>query len=210
VRSTAFDVPTSFGPAHVDLDRPDASAGAAVALLVLGHGAGGGVNARDLVAVRSAAVEAGIVVARTSQPYRVAGRRAPAPAPQLDQAMGAMVAALRRRSGLRTLPLVLGGRSSGARVACRSAESCGAVGVVALAFPEHPPGRPDKSRMPELDGVGVPVLVVQGLSDPFGMPGPGPNRQIVAIKGTHALTTDLRTVAGSVVEFVLALATEAG
>jgi predicted alpha/beta-hydrolase family hydrolase len=203
VRTTGFEVATPFGPALVDLDRP---MGSPRALLTLGHGASGGVDARDLVAVRNAAVAAGIAVARVTQPYRVDGRRAPAPAPQLDAALGAVVRALRRRSGLRSIPLVLGGRSSGARVACRSAAACGASGVVALAFPVHPPGRPDRSRMPELDGVAVPVLVVQGVSDPYGMPPPTVGRQVVAIKGTHALTSDLPATAEAVVGFVLGLA----
>jgi predicted alpha/beta-hydrolase family hydrolase len=202
VRTTAFEVATPFGPARVDLDRP---AGEAVALLTLGHGASGGVDARDLVAVRNAAVAAGIAVARVTQPYRMAGRRAPAPAPQLDEALGLVVRALRRRSGLRPIPLVLAGRSNGARVACRSAASCGAAGVVALAFPLHLPGRPEKSRMPELAGVAVPVLVIQGTSDPYGMPEPAAGRRVVAITGTHALTSDLPAVAAAAVEFVLGL-----
>ncbi|HET8588243.1 MAG TPA: alpha/beta family hydrolase, partial [Nakamurella sp.] len=158
---------TPAGPARIDLDRPS---GKVRGLLVLGHGAGGGVDAADLLAVRDAAIALDIAVARVTQPYRVAGRRAPAPASRLDEAWIAAVAAVRRRRGLSGLPVVVGGRSSGARVACRTAAACGADAVLALAFPVHPPGKPDKSRLDELDHVTVPVLVVQGDRDPFGMP----------------------------------------
>lgn len=131
---------------------------------MLGHGAGGGVDAPDLVALRDAAHAAGVAVARVTQPYRVAGRRAPAPAGQLDEAWIAVVEALRSR-----VPIIVGGRSSGARVACRTATAVGAVGIVALAFPLHPPGRPERSRQDELD-TGLPTLVLNGDRDPFGVP----------------------------------------
>ncbi|MBV8429600.1 MAG: hypothetical protein JO244_00435 [Solirubrobacterales bacterium] len=123
------------------------------------------------------------------QPYRVAGRRSPAPAQQLDAAWRTVVRNLVRRE-LRDLTLVVGGRSSGARVACRTALDTGAAGVICLAFPLHPPGRaddPDKSRLAELEAVSVPVLVVQGDRDPFGMPPEGPGRTVVRIPGNHAL-----------------------
>jgi predicted alpha/beta-hydrolase family hydrolase len=144
-------------------------------LLVLGHGAGGDIEAPDLRAVRTAALAAGISVARVRQPYRVDGRRSAAPAHQLDSAWLAVVAALRDKAGpfgaaTARLALFVGGRSSGARVACRTAVASGATGVVALAFPLHPPGQrenPAKSRAPEL-AVDLPLLVVQGSRDGFG------------------------------------------
>jgi predicted alpha/beta-hydrolase family hydrolase len=155
------------------------------ALLVLGHGAGGGVNAPDLAAVRTACVRAGIAVASVTQPYRVAGRRAPAPAGHLDEAWMAVVADLRIR--LPDPPLVVGGRSSGARVACRTAAAAGAVGIVALAFPEHPPGRPDRTRAAELL-TGIPTLVVNGDRDPFGRPEPSEYVTVELVEGAdHSL-----------------------
>jgi predicted alpha/beta-hydrolase family hydrolase len=178
-----MDIETPTGPARVTLH----AAPAPRALLLLGHGAGGGIGATDLVATGEAALELGVSVGLVEQPYRVAGRRAPAPARQLDAAWLAVVAAV--VSSLGPLPLYVGGRSSGARVACRTAAGAGAVGVLCLAFPLHPPGRPEpeKSRLPELDGVEVPVLVVQGERDPFGMPPPGPGREIVVVAGNHSL-----------------------
>ena len=176
-------VPTSVGAARVSLTRP---AGRSRGLLVLGHGAGGGIEAPDLLAVTSAALDRGWSVARVEQPYRVAGRRAPDRAPKLDQAFIEVVAAVRGRSRLR---LVIGGRSSGARVACRTAASTGAAGVVCLAFPLRPPGRPDAaSRAGELLAVGVPVLVVQGERDPFGGPSALPaGPTVVAVADDHSL-----------------------
>ena len=157
-----------------------------MAALVLGHGAGGGVEAPDLVGAAKAARSAGLSVALVEQPYRVAGRRSPAPGNQLDAAWIAVVSQL-RDDPLRGLRIVTGGRSLGARVACRTAEEVGAAAVLCLAFPVHPPGRPEKSRLSELDAVQVPVLVVQGESDPFGVPPEGPNRTVVRIPGTHSL-----------------------
>jgi uncharacterized protein len=187
-----LDVETPHGPARAHLQDADAPAGA----LVLGHGAGGGVTARDLVAVTAAARSAGVSVALVEQPYVVAGRRSPAPARQLDAAWIAVVEHL-RADALRDLPLVVGGRSAGARVACRTAAETGALGVLCLAFPVHPPGRPEKTRLSELDAVAVPTLVVQGASDPFGMPPAGPNRRVVTVPGNHSLTGDLDAVAAA-------------
>jgi predicted alpha/beta-hydrolase family hydrolase len=139
-------------------------------LLVLGHGAGGGIDAGDLRAAAASAQRAGWAVARVLQPYRVLGRRSPAPAGQLDAAWLAVVAALRKRPTLTDVPLVVGGRSSGARVACRTVAEARARAVGCLAFPLHPPGRPDRTRAEELRGVAVPVVIVQGERDAFGGP----------------------------------------
>jgi predicted alpha/beta-hydrolase family hydrolase len=180
-RVDVVELETPHGPARAHVDPAGAGAGA----LVLGHGAGGGFGARDLGAAARVAREAGLRVALVEQPYRVAGRRAPAPAAQLDAAWIAVVEQL----GLEG-PLVAGGRSSGARVACRTAAATGASAVLCLAFPVHPPGRPEKTRLPELDAVTVPVLVVQGQSDPFGMPPPAPGRTVVPVRGNHSLAGD--------------------
>jgi predicted alpha/beta-hydrolase family hydrolase len=166
-------VPTPVGPAEYDLAAPTGPT--TRGLLVLGHGAGGSIAATDLVAVAAAARAGGFHVARVRQPYAVAGRRAPAPADQLDLAWTTVVetvlAGLVKKGPGKAarLPLVVGGRSSGARVACRTAAATGARGVLALAFPLHPPGHPEKSRAPELD-IDVPLLVLQGARDPFGTP----------------------------------------
>ena len=192
-----LDVDTPHGPARVHLHAADEPAGA----LVLGHGAGGGVAARDLVAATKAAQASGVSVALVEQPYRVAGRRSPAPAGQLDAAWVAVVEHL-RGGALGDLRLVVGGRSAGARVACRTAAQTGAVGVLCLAFPVHPPGRPEKTRLPELDAVAVPTLVVQGASDPFGMPPAGARRAVVTIPGNHSLTGDLETLRAAVGRFL--------
>lgn len=161
--------------------------GPVTGLLVLGHGAGGGVDAPDLVAVHDAAVAAGVRVARVTQPYRVAGRRAPAPAGHLDEAWIAAVGALR----VPGLPLIVGGRSSGARVACRTATTLGAAGILALAFPLHPPGKPEKSRAAELPP-GVPTLVINGDRDPFGVPAAGGAVEVAVRPGAvHDLRKDL-------------------
>jgi uncharacterized protein len=185
-----LEVDTPHGPASVHLHP----AGEARAGLVLGHGAAGGFGSRDLVAVTDVALSEGVSVALVEQPYLVAGRRSPAPARQLDVAWIAVVEHL-RAGALRDLPLVVGGRSAGARVACRTAGEAGALGVLCLAFPVHPPGRPEKTRLSELDAVTVPTLVVQGASDPFGMPPDGPNRRVVTVPGNHSLTGDLDAVA---------------
>jgi predicted alpha/beta-hydrolase family hydrolase len=190
---TPVEIGTPHGPALAHLHEAEGARGA----LVLGHGAGGGVAARDLVAATKAALETQVSVALVEQPYRVAGRRSQAPARQLDAAWGAVVAHL-RADAFSALPLITGGRSAGARVACRTAAETGAAGVLCLAFPVHPPGKPEKSRLDELDAVAVPVLVIQGESDPFGMPPPAPRREVVAQPGTHALTGDLGGLAEAV------------
>jgi predicted alpha/beta-hydrolase family hydrolase len=172
-------------------------------MLVLGHGAGGDITAPDLVAVRDAVLAAGVAVARVTQPYRVAGRRAPAPAPQLDTAWLAVLAEVARRH--RPGRLIVGGRSSGARVACRTAVAAGASGIVALAFPLHPPGRPERSRADELR-TGVPTLVVNGDRDAFGVPEPAPGIEVVVRPGeTHALSKDVAAVGAVVVEWITRL-----
>jgi uncharacterized protein len=182
VRSFSLDTPR--GPAGIRITDPD---GPPVSLLVLGHGAGGDVTAPDLTAVHDAAVAAGVRVALVTQPYRVAGRRAPAPVGQLDEAWTAVVGQIRQEG----LPLLLGGRSSGARVACRTAPALGAAGVLALAFPLHPPGKPEKSRAGELP-VAIPTLVVNGDRDPFGVPEPGGAVQVAVRPGAvHDLRRDL-------------------
>jgi len=191
------DVDTPHGPARVHLNKVRGAGGA----VVLGHGAGGGVNSRDLTAAAEAAEAERFTVALVEQPYRVAGRRSPAPAAQLDAAWTAVIAEL-RKGALRRLLLVTGGRSSGARVACRTAAATGASRVLCLAFPLHPPGRPEKSRQDELDQVAVPVLVVQGESDPFGMPPPGPNRKVIPIAGNHSLRSDVEAMRTAISEWL--------
>jgi len=192
-----LEIGTPQGPARAHLHLHDAPTGA----LALGHGAGGGVGARDLARVTEVARAAGLSVALVEQPYLVAGRRSPAPAPRLDAAWRAVLEHL-RDDELRGLPLVVGGRSSGARVACRTAADVGAVGVLCLAFPLHPPGRAKAAgtttRQPELDAVQVPTLVVQGVQDPFGMPAGGPDRIVVEVPGNHSLRADLDAVAAAV------------
>jgi predicted alpha/beta-hydrolase family hydrolase len=192
-RILELDTPYGLARAHLHpVDRPSGA-------LVLGHGAGGGVNAPDLVAATEAANSAGVTVALVEQPYRVAGRRSPAPARQLDAAWTAVLERL-RADALRGLPIIAGGRSAGARVACRTAADVGAVAVLCLAFPLHPPGKgddPARSRLPELDAVQVPTLVVQGESDPFGMPPDGPGRTVVRVPGNHSLR-DTGAVAAAV------------
>jgi predicted alpha/beta-hydrolase family hydrolase len=208
VAAYAAELQTPRGLARVDLAVP---AGRTVSLLALGHGAGGDVTAPDLSAVREAALAVGVAVARVTQPYRVAGRRAPASAPALDEAWSTVLATLTGATdgeglaGAPTMagvPLVVGGRSSGARVACRTARALGAVGVVALAFPLHPPGRPERSRAEELL-TGLPTLVINGDRDPFGVPEPGPGIELVVRPGErHDLRGDPASVGAAVVDWL--------
>ncbi|MEL4506175.1 alpha/beta family hydrolase [Luteococcus sp. H138] len=159
-----IDITTAQGPGRMHVDGPTN----AQHVLLLGHGAGGGVGAPDLTALAThlPARPEPITVVRFEQPWRTAGKKV-APAPKrLDEALLEALPQLREQQAWQHL--VLGGRSAGARVACRTASQLGADGVLALAFPLHPPGRPDKSRADELLGVGLPTLVVQGSRDPFG------------------------------------------
>lgn len=192
-----LEVESPSGLARVCLhaaDRPRAG-------LVLGHGAGGGVDAPDLVAVREVALAEGVSVGLVEQPYLVAGRRSPASAGQLDAAWLAVVPHLRERE-LPGLPVLVGGRSLGARVACRTAGATHAVAVLCLAFPLQPPRRSGSaqrpSRLAELDGVAVPTLVVQGTRDQFGIPPANQQRTVIEVPGDHSLKRDLPAVAAAV------------
>jgi uncharacterized protein len=188
-----LELETPHGLARAEVHMRAESRGA----VVLGHGAGGGIGAPDLLAVSHAAQAEGVGVVLVEQPYRVAGRRSPAPARQLDAAWIAVIERL-RSDVLAGAPLVVGGRSSGARVACRTAEASGAVAVLCLAFPLHPPGRPAVSRIDELDAVTVPTLLVQGERDPFGIPPAGPRRTVVRVTGDHSLRAGLELVTAAV------------
>jgi predicted alpha/beta-hydrolase family hydrolase len=190
-------VPTPHGDARVHVARP---VGDPVGLLVLGHGAGGGVTAHDLTLATEVAVGMGLAVILVEQPYRVAGRRAPAPPAQVDAAW-CSVAEQVRTTELGNLPLVVGGRSFGGRVACRTSGDVGAVGVLCLAFPLHPPGRPEKSRLSELTSVTVPTLVVQGDHDPFGVPDPQTLQSgvtLVVVSGDHSLKKDAQAIRSAI------------
>ena len=193
------EVETLHGPARAHLHPAEKPVGA----LVLGHGAGGGIEAPDLVAATEAAGEVGLSVALVEQPYMVAGKKAQPAASKLDEAWVALVEAL-RGGELEGLPLVVGGRSAGARVACRTAAETGAAAVLCLAFPLHPPGKPERSREAELNEVSLPTLVVQGEKDPFGRPEEfgnppsGSQQSLAAVPGDHGLKADTDAVAAAV------------
>ena len=196
-----IDTPT--GPARAHLHPADQPKGA----LVLMHGAGAGIDGPDLVAATDAAVGEAFSVALVEQPYRVAGKRAPAPAKRLDEAWIAVVEHLRANE-LSSLPLVVGGRSLGARVACRTLPETDAAAVLCLAFPLLPPRRGDKppvSRLPELEAVEVPILVVQGENDRFGMPPEGAKRKVVKVQGDHGLKKDPDAIAAAVRDWLATL-----
>jgi uncharacterized protein len=180
------EIMTAAGPALVLLEQPERAA----FLVVLTHGAGGLPDTADVLAVRDAARDLGAATALVTQPYRVKGARAPGSAVKQDAAWEQVIEVLRRdtaREGA-PLPLVQCGRSNGARVACRTARQLEASGVIALAFPIHPPGRPDKSRDGELRSAGTGVLVVNGDRDPFGVPEPDEKTDVVVLPGeNHAL-----------------------
>jgi predicted alpha/beta-hydrolase family hydrolase len=195
---------TPQGDARVHIHPAPDARGA----LVLGHGAGGGVEAPDLIAATGAARAHGFSVALVEQPYRVAGKKSSPRAPVLDEAWIAVVADL-TGGDLAGLPMVVGGRSAGARVACRTAEATDAVAVLCLAFPLQPPAgagkEPSPSRQPELDAVSVPMLIVQGENDRFGMPEPGPGREVAVVRGDHSLRSDRDAIADAVGRWLGAL-----
>lgn len=187
------ELATGAGLARVELDQPARPS----FLLIMTHGAGGGVDTKDLLAVRQAGLARGAVVARVLQPYRVRGARAPGAAGPQDAAWLEIVTALREQYA--GIPLVQGGRSNGARVACRTAAEAGARAVIALAFPLHPPGRPEQSRVDELRSAGAEVLVVNGSRDPFGIPAPQDAARLVVVPGeTHSLSKNPAAVGAAV------------
>jgi predicted alpha/beta-hydrolase family hydrolase len=198
------EIMTAAGLAQVVLEQP----GQPAFLLVFTHGAGGSPDTADVLAVREAAGRRGAATALVTQPYRVKGARAPGSAAKQDAAWAELVETLRRetaRDGV-PLPLVQGGRSNGARVACRTARQTGAIGVIALAFPLHPPGQPGKSRDAELRGAGTSVLVINGDRDPFGVPEPDETTDVVVLPGeTHALAKHPAAVGDAVASWLRAL-----
>jgi hypothetical protein len=198
------EIMTAAGLAQVALDLPGGRP--PEFLVVLTHGAGGTPDTADVLAVRDAVRALGAVTALVTQPYRVRGGRAPGSAVKQDAAWAELVGVLRRdtAAGGRPLPLVQCGRSNGARVACRTAGQVGAAGVIALAFPLHPPGQPAKSRDGELRGAGTSVLVVNGERDPFGVPEPDESTDVVVLPGeTHTLTRHPAAVGEAVTAWLL-------
>jgi predicted alpha/beta-hydrolase family hydrolase len=197
-----MEIQTPHGPGTAEVDEAPGRLGARL-LLVLTHGSAGGVDAPDLLAVRDAVLGAGGTVARVVQPFRRRGARAPGSAAKQDEAWAVIVAALRERYP--GLPLVQGGRSNGARVACRTATAVGARAVVALAFPLHPPGRPERSRADELRQAGVDVLVINGDRDPFGVPDEDDVTRLVVVPGEgHDLKKDPGRVGEEVARWLAA------
>src|SRR5215469_916639 len=192
-----MEISTEQGPAEVTVDARRK----ATFLLVMTHGAGGDANTSDVMAASDAAAELGATVARVLQPYRVRGASAPGSAARQDGAWLEIVAELRRKYP--GIPLVQGGRSNGARVACRTASAAGARGVVALAFPLHPPGRPEKSRVEELRQAGTDVLVVNGERDPFGIPARSDAARVIVLPGeAHTLSRRPEMVGQAVSEWL--------
>ena len=210
VRKSVKEIATPVGMARAHLWRPPTPGGS----LVLGHGAGGSSWSADLQALTSLAARGWLVVL-VEQPWRVAGRRVAAPAAQLDVAWLAVMAALTSRRGALPRPWVVGGRSSGARVAARTAGALRADAVLALSFPLHPPGRPDRSRAGEAQMVtdaGTALVVIQGERDPFGSPDEvrsalGTGAHVVAVRGNHSFTTTPADVLAAATVFLENLGT---
>ncbi|MGV1007009.1 MAG: alpha/beta family hydrolase [Dermatophilaceae bacterium] len=208
--ATVLALPTPHGPARAHVHRPRGATG----LVMLGHGAGPSITTVDLLAARDAVIDAGWAAAVVEQPWLVAGGRVASPPAVLDACWLAVVRRLRGRGGaLHSVrgPLVLAGRSAGARVACRTATALRADAVLCLSFPLHPPGKPQQLRSDELvlpGRAGLPVLVVQGQRDPFGTPAevtayvPG----VYAVPGTHTIPRTSGPAVGQAVrEFVTQL-----
>jgi predicted alpha/beta-hydrolase family hydrolase len=204
------EIDTPQGPGRATISRPRNATGT----LVLGHGAGGQGWTGDLVAVSGAAIAAGWAVALVDQPWRLAGRKVATRPPTLDEAWLPIVRALTSGRGALPGPVVSGGRSAGARVACRTASDLGVAGVLCLAFPLHPPGKPELSRAQELRrpvDAGIPVHVVQGKRDPFGSPDdvraelPDPSI-VTAAKGTHSFGRDCPDVVDAAMAFLATIA----
>jgi uncharacterized protein len=197
------EIMTGSGIARAELDV-DVEESTARFLLVLTHGAGGSADSADVLAVRDAALGLGGLAARVTQPYRVRGARAPGSAIRQDAAWTEIVAAL--AALVPGVPLVQGGRSNGARVACRTAAAVGARAVIALAFPLRPPGPTGQSRVAELRAAGAggaAVLVVNGERDPFGIPGAGDADRVVVVPGeTHSLKGHRAVIAGAVTDWL--------
>jgi uncharacterized protein len=198
-----MEIMTGAGPANVDVEGP--GRGKPSFLAVLTHGAGGLPDTPDVLAVRAVARAAGAVTALVTQPYRVKGARAPGSAARQDAAWIEIIAALRAGTpGVPVnVPVIQGGRSNGARVVCRTATEVNAIGVIALAFPLHPPGQPEKSRDAELRQAGTSVLVVNGDRDPFGVPESDPTTRVVVIGGeTHALAKHPEAIGVAVAQWL--------
>lgn len=200
------EIGTPTGPARAHVIRPPRATGT----LVLGHGAGGGIGASDLTAIADAVPRAGWTVVLVEMPWRVACKKVATPPKTLDAGWLPIVAALMSGRGKLPRPLVVGGRSAGARVACRTAEIVAADGVLCLSFPLYPPGKPEKSRAAELRlplEVGLPLHVVQGARDPFGTPDdvraelPDPS-YVTAAAGTHSFGKDPADVTAAVLAWL--------
>ena len=202
--NSQVNIETEAGSAVVELDG---RARGARVLVVLTHGAGGGTGSPDLLAVRDAVTGSGGLVARVLQPYRVRGARAPGSPQKQDAAWAEIVAAVRKLAP--KAPLVQGGRSNGARVACRTAADVKAAGVLALAFPLHPPGKPQNSRADELAvpaGSGIPVLAISGAGDPFGIPRAADVSRLVVLPGeTHALRGHANLIREAVTDWLVSV-----
>ena len=210
VRMTVKEIDTPVGMARAHLWRPPRPCGS----VVLGHGAGGSSWSADLQALTFLAARGWLVVL-VEQPWRVAGRRVATPVAQLDLAWLAVMAALSSGGGELPRPWVVGGRSSGARVACRTAAAVGADAVLAVSFPLHPPGRPEKSRASEallVTDAGMRLVVIQGEKDPFGSPEEvqnalGTGAEVVVARGTHSFTKTPTDVLEAATTFLSTLGT---